>query len=100
MQLPTHTFYNCKITLDDGSYHYVDANWLHNNNIDFWTDWNCCAGSDRIFVDHDGSVYGGECRNDLLGNMDTGWNLLEHATRCRLNRCTGCTDDLLITKEK
>lgn len=86
-------------TLENQSTHLLDANWLHNNNYDNWKDWNCFAGNDRIFIAADGTVYSGECCNDVLGNIDTEWHLLSQPTVCRRTRCTGCTDDLIITKE-
>ena len=97
--MPTHKFYNCKVTLDNGATKFLDANWLHNNNHDNWKEWDCFAGVDRIFISADGTVYSGECCNDILGNIDAGWNLLENPTVCKRNRCTGCTDDLIVTKE-
>ena len=99
MQLPNHKFYNCIATDESGSEYFIDANWIHNNNLDQWKDWKCSAGHDRIFIAADGSVYSGECSNNLLGNMDTGWKLFETPTICQRDRCTGCTDDLIISKE-
>lgn len=99
MQLPEHKFYNCTITLEDNSVHNVDANWIHNVNHDNWQGWSCYAGVDRICITPDGSVYGGECQHDYLGNINTGWDLLVNPTICKYQRCTGCTDDLIVTKE-
>jgi hypothetical protein len=99
LQIPDHKFYNCIVDTDAGTTHRIDANWLHNNNLDIWHGWKCLAGSDRIFVDSTGLIYSGECRNDLLGQIDSNWQLLENATVCNRDRCSGCTDDLMITKE-
>jgi len=35
-----------------------------------------------------------------MGNLDTDWNLLQEPTICKLETCTGCTDDLIIKKYK
>lgn len=99
MQIPNHKFYNCVATSTEGTKYFLDANWIHNNNLDHWQDWKCHAGSDRIYIAADGNVYSGECRNDLLGNVNDYWELLKTETVCQRNRCTGCTDDLMITKE-
>jgi len=40
------------------------------------------------------------CNNDLLGNLDTDWQLLNHPTMCKFDYCTGCTDDLIVKKYK
>ena len=99
MQLPEHKFYNCVVKLTDNSVSNLDANWIHNNNYDLWQGWHCHAGMDRILIDASGEVYSGECKNDYLGNIDTGWELLSTPTVCKRQQCTGCTDDLLVTKE-
>jgi len=46
------------------------------------------------------NVFGGECKNDHLGNISTGWVILTDATICQKSRCTGCTDDLIQYKRK
>lgn len=98
MKFENHKFYNCKITTNNGEQFLVDANWLHNKGIDQWQEWNCSAGSTRILIEADFAVYSGECYNDQLGNIITGWELLENLTKCKKDRCSGCTDDLLTTK--
>lgn len=99
MQTPNQKYYNCAITLEDGSAHNVDANWLHNAGHDHWQGWTCHAGVDRIWIYADGSVYGSECRHDYLGNINSDWDLLDTPIKCRHQRCSGCTDDLLLIKE-
>lgn len=85
--------------LDDGKEYFMEANWLHNQNVDHWQGWQCNAGLDRLYIAANGDVYSGECKNDYLGNIDEQWHLLDSATNCRLPRCTGCTDDLMVTKQ-
>jgi hypothetical protein len=93
-----HQYYNCRIYLDDQTEFLVDANWLHNNNLDQWQNWQCNAGADRIYIDPVGDVYSGECKNDHLGHIDQGWDLQQSA-QCRRKTCTGCADDLLVAKQ-
>jgi len=93
-----HSNYNCHITTNDGREYSIYANWLHNNNLDQWFGWKCFAGSERILIDKDFNVYGGECKNDFLGNALTEFDLLE-STTCNQSQCTGCTDDLMVTKQ-
>ena len=95
-----HKYYNCSILLDNGEQFNVNANWLHNENLDNWKNWSCDAGYNRINIDVDFSVTSGECHNDYLGNLLTEWHLLDNLTTCRKDRCTGCTDDLLIFKKE
>lgn len=94
-----HQNYNCEITLNNGETYRVYANWLHNENLDYWEGWDCSVGVSRILVSKDGSVYDGECRNSYLGNLNTEWNLKESNT-CTKPRCNGCTDDLMSKKHK
>lgn len=100
MTFDNQKFYNCKITLSNNDTYLVNANWIHNENLDYWSGWECSAGHDRIAVDFDFTVYGGECKNDTLGNIETGWDLLAAPTICNRTTCMGCTDDLIISKRK
>jgi hypothetical protein len=44
-------------------------------------------------------VYSGECKNDYLGNLFKDFKILDENI-CKRDRCTGCTDDLIIKKRK
>jgi hypothetical protein len=91
--------HNCKVFFEDGTSAKVYANWIHNNNLDQWQGWYCAAGADRILITEDLDVYSGECKNDYLGNLNLEWNLIENPI-CKRERCSGCTDDLLMEKSK
>jgi len=93
-----HANYNCRIATEDGCEYMIYANWMHNANMDHWQGWHCEAGVNRISIDKNFGVWGGECRNDYLGNLQSQWNLIQMHTVCKQDRCTGCTDDLAITK--
>lgn len=94
-----HWDHNCEITLDDGTSKKVFADWLHNNNLDYWKGWNCDAGVTRISITENLDVFSARCNNDYLGNLNTEWNLLENSI-CKQDRCTLCTDDLMLKKYK
>jgi hypothetical protein len=91
--------YNCRITTDSGQEYLIYANWLHNEQLDHWTGWNCDAGVTRLLIDKDFEIYSGECKNDHLGSALKDFNILDQAV-CKQERCTGCTDDLIVTKHK
>ena len=91
--------YNCKIILDNGKSINVFADWLHNENLDHWKGWSCNAGVTRLSITENFDVYSARCNNNYLGNLKTGWNLLEKNI-CKQERCNSCTDDLLIEKSK
>jgi hypothetical protein len=99
LKFENHQYYNCEIKLANSTKYQVDANWIHNQQLDVWQGWLCNAGNHRLMIDADLTVYSGECLNDNLGNIITGWKLLDSPTTCRMYRCTGCTDDLLQKKE-
>ena len=42
--------------------------------------------------------YFGECKNDHLGSAISGFDLISHAV-CQKEACTGCTDDLMVSKQ-
>lgn len=98
MKFENHLFYNCRVYLDDGTSFVMDANWLHNNNLDQWKDWNCYAGKDRLYIDPTGKIFGAECENDFIGHIDQDWELFEQPTVCKRTRCSGCADDLMVEK--
>lgn len=100
MKFEDQQYYNCEITLSTGEKHLVGANWIHNNHLDCWQGWSCSAGSQRLDIDKDLNVWSGQCHNDHLGNLKTGWAPLTNGTICKQICCTGCTDDLLIAKQE
>lgn len=100
MKIENHVNYNCEVTLTTGETYKIYANWMHNNAYDTWRGWHCAAGQDRIFINSNLDVFSGECRNEKLGNIKTGWKLNNDKSICVRDRCTGCTDDLISEKEK
>lgn len=94
-----HKNYNCKVVTDQGNEYSVYANWIHNEKLDNFKDWNCNAGITRISIDKNLEVFSGECKNDYLGNAISGFDLNQQ-TICKRERCTGCTDDLIVKKSK
>lgn len=100
MTLEDQKYYNCKVTTADGKSYHINANWLHNNDLDHWQGWQCNAGYQRLLIDENFDVYSGECMNDNLGNLFTEWTPLDRPTVCKRSTCTGCTDDLLTRKNK
>jgi len=98
-KLSNHENYNCRVTTESGEEFLVYANWIHNEQLDNWKGWQCEAGATRLLIDKDFGIYSGECKNDYLGNALTDFQLSEH-TICKQDRCTGCTDDLIVAKQK
>ena len=92
-----HSNYNCKIVDDTGQEHRVYANWMHNEGLDNWQGWRCDSGHTRFYIDKNFEIWGGECRNDHLGNVLGNWDIKTDSV-CNQPTCTGCTDDLIATK--
>lgn len=100
MKFENHRYYNCEITLDNGEKYQISANWMHNNDLDHWKGWNCDAGYRRLDIDKNFDVYSAQCKNELLGNLFNEWSMYDSPSKCLRERCTGCTDDLLIGKQQ
>ena len=100
MKFEHHRYYNCEIQLNTGETYRVEANWLHNQGLDYWQGWSCDAGYKRLTIDKNFNVFSAQCENDNLGNLLTDWHFPEAPTTCQKPRCTGCTDDLLIKKHE
>lgn len=94
-----HENYNCKLVTDTGEEFFVYANWLHNQKLDHWKGWHCEAGSTRILIEKDFSLYSGECKNDYLGSAVGEFKILT-GTVCQQEICGPCTDDLIIPKHQ
>jgi hypothetical protein len=95
-----HKFYNCVVTMDDGTQLKIDANSLHNHSLDLFEDWKCWVGVNRIYIDSNKNVYSGQCLNDYLGNLMTNWDIMDNYSVCKQKQCSGCTDDLIVKKQK
>ena len=91
--------YNCEILLDSGESYKVYSQWLSNQELSHWKGWECSAGYKRIYILND-NVYGGACKQDHLGKLSTGWDILKKPTICQREKCSVNTDDLLIDKRK
>jgi hypothetical protein len=89
--------YNVQVTLEDGTTALVYAARLHNEKLDNWSGWHCAAGLNSLYIYED-KIYSGECQNDLLGNLNNKWQLLDQHTVCNRPRCSGCTADLMQEK--
>jgi len=99
LNLSNHDNYNCTVTTDTGQEYQVFADWLHNENLDYWKDWHCEVGITRVYLHSTGEVFDGQCKNMLLGHIDGEWSLKQDDQAvCNKVRCVGCTDDLLTTK--
>jgi hypothetical protein len=90
--------YNSRITFEDSTDLLIYINKLSNEGLHKWQGWHCAAGVTAIHI-YKNEVYGGECRNDLLGYLDQDWNLIDNYTVCKLDQC-GCTTDMLQEKYK
>lgn len=90
------TFYYDNGTVD----HYGDANNLISTEQTFFKGWACGIGLESIYINWDGQVRKGACRQGLdLFHLN---NHADHALpavgeTCAINRCT-CPTDILITK--
>lgn len=96
--LENHSNYNCEITTKSGKTYKIYANWLHNEDLNYWQGWECSAGATRLYIDKNFDIWSGQCRNDYLGNGLDKFDILEK-TICQRSRCTGCTDDLMVAKK-
>jgi len=92
---------NCNATVyyDDGSTVNIFATKIRLMDLDYFENWKCKAGVERIVILPDSSVFGGECENDYLGNLTNGsFNLIDNFTTCKQNRCGNNPDDIMMEK--
>lgn len=72
------------------------------NRLNHWKNWSCSIGQNSLYIDYDGNIYKGVCRQDgALANIDsldrditiTDW------AKCQFNFCT-CGADMAVPKIK
>ena len=72
------------------------------NRLNYWKDWHCAIGLDSLYIDYDGNIYRGVCREGgIIGNVYT---LDQDITfdkwiQCNTSVCT-CGADMAIPKVK
>lgn len=92
---------NAVVTAADGTQVEISASRLYDLGLAHWQGWQCGAGQTMLFIDHDFTVYGGQCRNDCLGNLfNSNFAIFHKPTTCRRVECTPCESDLYIHKQK
>lgn len=92
---------NAIVHLQNGDTIEIATDKLYDNNLHHWQGWYCNVGVDSIFIDDDFTVYAGNCRNDVLGNLfDNSFAFFETPNKCKKETCTSCTTDLYSTKFK
>lgn len=97
--IPQDEFYNVEVEYDDGSTIKTYATRLNFLELNKFKGWTCYAGYYRINIASTGEVFDGECYNQSLGNLvDRSFQLRTGPGLCRLDRCTGNPDDIMINK--
>jgi hypothetical protein len=99
LELKQTKYPNCVVEFSDGSVQSIDARELLVNGLANWQGWECQVGTSRIVIEANLAVYSGECLNDKLGDLQTGWELMTGPAICRRKTCTGNVEDLYIDKQ-
>lgn len=92
-----------KIVIDGVSYPPNYANYMVSNGLNNFKGWKCSAGSKRLVIWHDGTVYPASCGTAKLypmGNMNdlSKFNKLDQVI-CQSDYC-GCLPDLRTPKSR
>lgn len=91
--------YNAQITYDDGRTVNIFSAKLYLLDLHHFKDWHCRAGSHRIFVLPDTSVWSSECLNDELGYLrDGSFQIQSEPVVCQRDTCTNNPDDVMTEK--
>ena len=94
------------VKYDDGTSEPMNAQRLISGDLNYFTGYQCNAGTNSLVIKYDGSVYGSACmaKRAYFGNLvqvpDLKIKLLENGITCtRLKPCS-CVYDLRIPKQK
>jgi hypothetical protein len=97
--LVTNENCNAIVTTSTGDSVAIFADQLIDKRLNFFNGWSCNAGSERIYIEKDFTVFSGQCKNNMLGNLfDENFKILNHPVICKQNSCT-CTGDIYTTKK-
>jgi len=91
---------NCNAILElaNGETIEIFADNLVQKNLNHFKGWQCNAGVERIYIESDFTVYSGQCKNNILGNLfDENFSLIEDYVLCEQNSCD-CAGDIYTTK--
>ena len=69
---------------------------LQQDELDY-RGWRCFAGIRKFMIDHDGNIYGAQCKVMKLGNINTTWKLNKEPVYCTIRHCA-CLSDIQIPK--
>jgi organic radical activating enzyme len=104
LNLPTNFIeedknYNAQIYYDNGHRVNIYSAKMYLLNLHHFQGWQCRAGSHRIFVLPDTSVWSAECQNDFLGYLeDSSFQIKTQPVTCQREVCTNNPDDIMTEK--
>lgn len=91
--------YNARIEHENGETVNIFSAKLYLLGLHRFEGWHCHAGSHRIFILPNTSVWSAECQNDALGRLDDGsFQIKTDPVTCRQEHCTNNPDDVMVEK--
>jgi hypothetical protein len=89
-----------EVDLYDGRTIKTNAQSLINYHLNNYHNWQCEGyGSEEIFIDHTGFIFGGRCLVKKIGHAsDPNLKLLDNGIVCPRTICM-CSTDVMLTKE-
>lgn len=72
------------------------------NRLNYWKGWSCSIGQNSLYIDYDGNIYKGVCRQDgAMANIESLNRdiTVEEWTTCSFSLCT-CGADMAVPKTK
>lgn len=73
---------------------------IKSNDLNSWKGWLCYIGIDSIYVQHEGTVFRGNCmQGESLGQLGKNINWPKKPLICPVSRCT-CNADMVVRKIK
>lgn len=73
---------------------------LQSRNLNTWQGWRCYIGIDSIYVQHDGTIFRGNCmQGEMIGKIGSQLNWPVDPLICPIKWCT-CNTDMCVRKVK
>jgi organic radical activating enzyme len=89
-----------RVYSENGSFSDFSTDDLVGKRLNFFNGWTCGVGTDSIFVNMDGDIYGASCKvGGKLGNIYEDFEIPDRWLTCTKASCS-CGADLFIPKAK
>lgn len=99
-QYENSEWHNIKLHYSDGGTFLTNTEELKIQDVNGWKGWSCYIGIDNLYLQHDGSVFKGNCMQDgKIGKIGEHIDFPNEPVICAIKKCL-CSSDMCARKYK